>query len=130
MVIDRDVQIVVADPAAMHLPAPDLLAATVQPPAAAVRDSTEFLHIHMEQVPGVRAFVADPGVPPSHGPAGDRVDRGQVWHVVTVKDPPDGRGDQAEFTGQVHRSSVFAGAQVQDLGFGRRVGVGGAGVWA
>lgn len=56
VVIDRDVQVVVALPATTarlaHL-------AAVDPPPAAIRNPAEFLHINMDQLARVIAFVAD-----------------------------------------------------------------------
>jgi len=96
----------------------------VEAPAATVGDPPEFLHIDVEQVAGVGAFVADPGVATPNLGAGDRVDRRQARYVVAVKDPPDGGGDQTEFAGQVHRSTPLLLAQGQDMRLHRRVGAG------
>ena len=47
VVIDRDVDVVVTDPASL-----DLLRAAMGPPAAAVRDASELLDVQMDQFPG------------------------------------------------------------------------------
>ena len=52
MAVDGDVQVVVADAAPVYGSAPDVLAAAVDPPPAAVWDAGEFLHIDMQQVAG------------------------------------------------------------------------------
>lgn len=51
MAVDGDVQVAVADAAPVHGSAPDVLAAAVDPPPAAVGDAGEF-HIDMQQVAG------------------------------------------------------------------------------
>ncbi|GAB3588001.1 hypothetical protein GCM10027445_68660 [Amycolatopsis endophytica] len=87
VVVDGDVQVVVADTAAA-----DLLAAAVHPPTAAVRHSAEFLDVDVQQLARGAAFVADARMPPPHRHPGDRVDRRQRWYVPTTQDTTDGGG--------------------------------------
>jgi hypothetical protein len=53
-----------------------------------------------------------------------------VRHLVAGQDPADGGGDQAEFAGQIHRATMLALAQRQNLGFHRGVDAVGGGVRA
>src|SRR5690606_7960647 len=70
VVIDRDVQVVVADPAPTYV-----LAASVPAPAAAVGDPAQLFDIDVQQIPRSGAFVADPGVPAPDRFTGDRINR-------------------------------------------------------
>lgn len=52
-----------------------------------------------------------------HQSAGDRVDRGQCRDVVAAQDASHGGGDQAELSGQKHRSAASVATQRQDCRF-------------
>jgi hypothetical protein len=130
VVVDRDVQVVVADPATVHGSAADVFAAAVPPPPAAVGHLAEFLDVDVEQVTGACSFVADPGVPVSDRGAGDRVDRRQRRDLVSGQDASDGGGDQAESGGEEQRPAPDFGAQGEDLGLELGGDLGGARVRA
>ena len=83
VVIDRDVDVVVSDSAAF-----DLLRAAVGPPAAAVRDTPELLHVQMDQFPG--PWPARTGWPwsgPRGSGTGQRIAVRQPRDPVRVQDP-------------------------------------------
>ena len=73
VVIDRDVDVVVTDPASL-----DLLRAAMGPPAAAVRDASELLDVQMDQFPG-----PCPLVPLRRGPGG--ADRGTGQRIAVCQ---------------------------------------------
>jgi hypothetical protein len=114
VVVDGDVQVVVAVPAASGL-----FAGPVQAPAAAVGHPPEFLHVHVQQVAGGGVFVTAIRAAPD-GFAGDRVDRGQRRHAVAAQHPADGGGGQAEFASQEHRAAAQLRAGLQDRGLDLR----------
>src|SRR5690606_17339727 len=119
VVIDRDVQVVVADPAPTYV-----LAASVPAPAAAVGDPAQLFDIDVQQIPRSGAFVADPGVPAPDRFTGDRINRGKVRHLVASHDPPDPGGHQPEPACHVDRPAALLLAPGHHLGFHRRIGAG------
>jgi hypothetical protein len=123
VVVDRDVQEVVADPAAFGL-----LTAPVQTPAAAVGHPAEFLHVHVRQIAGGGVFVAALGVPTAHRLADDGIDCRQWRHLVAMQDPPDRRGRDTELGGQEDRATAPLGPCVEDRGRDRCRGAVRAGV--
>ncbi len=78
VIVDHGVDVVVTDPAAA-----DLLAAPVRPPPTTVRDSTELLHVDMDQRAGMVVFIPTRRTTrrADHGP-GHRVDLAQQRGVM------------------------------------------------
>ena len=90
MVVDQGVDVVVADRALVRARGVVGGRAAAGAPAAAVGDPAELLHVHVDQLAGPVAFVADRGdlAGPDHLP-GDRVQQRQRRDLV----PAPGSGD-------------------------------------
>lgn len=94
-VVDRGVQVVVAEPGLL-VPLVHRRVPAAGPPPPAGRDPTELFHVHVHQVtrrPMLIAALAGPG-PDSL--AGDQVELAQQRQPVTAQDPPDRRRGNAE----------------------------------
>ncbi len=116
MVIDRGVQVDVPGAGATLGPSGGLVlgrAAAVDPPAAAVGDPADLLHIHVHHVTGTGPFVAE-----------DRFAQVLTRHVevtqpgdtVANEDPPDRGGGQVdallgELADQLHGTDLVLTAQ-------------------
>ena len=90
VVVDQRVDVVEADPGSRSGRRSAPCCAAVGPPAAAVGDPAELLDVHVDQLAGPVAFVADRGG--LRGPdhlTGDRVAARQVGHCVAAQDPGD-----------------------------------------
>jgi hypothetical protein len=77
----------------------------VVPPAPAVRDPPEFLHVDVGHVPRGVSFIAAVGGPGRADPCpGDRVRVPQPRHSVTGENPGDGPCAGAASQGQIRRA--------------------------
>ena len=116
MVIDQGVDVVVADLGLLVALWSTVRAAAVGAPAAAVGDAAELLDVHVDQLAGPVAFVADRGG--LRGPdhlTGHRVALAQVGHAVAAQDPRHRAGRHAELGAEPVRPAAVLGAGREDL---------------
>ena len=122
VVIDDGVDVVEPDPGLLLRRGRAHLAA-MGSPAAAVGDPPDLLDVHVDQLAGPVAFVADRGgLRGSDHLAGHRVTLGQARHVVAAQDPAHGPGRHTELGAEPVLAPSMLGPSRQhqcfDLGTG------------